>query len=290
MKSFTLVEILIVVGVLIILVALAFPAFRSFQVESDLDNSVEEIISTLRIAQSKTLASEQASQWGVYFSTSTIPQQYTLFQGVDYTSRVTSSDETYELPDSVEIYHVDLAGEPEVIFDRIIGSTSQSGSVSLRLKDDPTENQTVYIENSGQVGLINPPVPLDTERIEDSRHVHFDLGWSMQNATTMKFSFTSQTEEVDVTDYFNVAKTEFDWQGTFDVGGVDQAFHIHTHSLDAFNTLLCIHRDRNEGKNDQEVEIYIVDGGTDKDIAYYLADPDDTVIKGSYVLNEMAKQ
>ncbi|KPJ73661.1 hypothetical protein AMJ48_00420 [Parcubacteria bacterium DG_74_1] len=290
-ESFTLVEILIVIAVLAILIAMTFPVFRSFRVESDLNNSVEKIINALRLAQSKTLASEEASQWGVYFSTSTDPHQYTLFRGTSYASRVTSSDEVYALPDSVEVYDINLVGEPEIVFDRLIGSTSQSGNVSLRLKTDPTKNQTVYIENSGQVGLAIPSVPSDTERIKDSRHVHFNLGWSIQNATTVKFYFPDipQTEEVSMADYFNIDKTAFDWEGTFAVDGVDQTFRVHTHSLDALNTLLCIHRDRNEEKNDQEVVIYIVDGGIDKDIAHYLADTNDTVTKGFYV-DEMAKQ
>lgn len=291
-KSFTLVEILIVIGVLAILVVIAFPAFHSFRVEADLNDSVDKIINTLRLAQSKTLASERANQWGVYFSTSTVPHQYTLFQGTSYASRVTSSDEVYDLPESVEIYDVNLVGEPEVVFDRLIGSTSQFGGISLRLKKDHAKNRTIYIENSGQVGLIASPFPSDTERLKDSRHVHFNLGWGIQNATTVKFYFPDipQTEEVSTADYFDAGKTEFDWEGKFIVDGVDQTFHIHTHSLDAFNTLLCIHRDRNEGKNDQEAIIYIVDGGVDKNIAHYLADTNDTVIKGSYVFNEMARQ
>lgn len=292
-KSFTLIEILIVIGILAILVVMALPAFHSFRTEADLSDSVDKIINILRLAQSKTLASEGASQWGIYFSTSTFPHQYTLFQGASYASRVTSSDEIYSFPESVEIYDIDLTGEPEVIFDRLIGSTSQLGSLSLRLKTDPTKNQTIYIENSGQVGLVIPSVPSDTERIKDSRHVHFDLGWSIQNATTVKFYFPDipQTEEVTMAGYFNASPpTEFDWEGTFVVDGIDQTFHIHTHSLDAFNALLCIHRDRSEGENNQEMIIYIVDGGIDKDIAHYLADPNDIVIKGSYVLNEMARQ
>jgi len=289
MKSFTLIEILIVIGILVVLIAIAFPAFRFFRAESDLNNSAEEIINTLRLAQSKTLASDGASQWGVYFSTSTTPHQYTLFQGANYASRTASFDEIYNLPESVEIYDINLAGEPEVVFDRLIGSTGQSGNVPVRLKADPAKTQTIYIENSGQVGLTVPPAPSDEDRIKDSRHVHFVLGWSIQSATTVKFFFPGipQTEEVDVTDYFNVGKTEFDWEGTFEVGGVDQTFRLHTHFLDGSNTLLCIHRDRNKGKNNQEVIIYI---GTDKDIAHYWADPDDTVDKGDYVYNEMGKQ
>jgi len=285
-KGFTLIEILIAIGILFILIIIAFPIFRFFGAEANLNNSAEEIINTLRLAQGKTLASEGASQWGIYFSTSTTPHQYVLFQGENYALRVTSSEEIYDIIEPVEIYDINLTtGGSEVIFDRLIGSTGQPGSISLRLETDPAKTKTIYIENSGQVGLFVPSVPSDDDRIKDSRRVHFDLGWSIQNATTVKFSFPGipQTEEVYIVDYFNADKTEFDWQGKFTIDGTDQVFRLHTRHLDAFNTILCIHRDRNNNKNDQEVIIYIIDEEIDKEVAHYLADPNDTVEMGFYV-------
>jgi len=280
----TLVELVVVIGILVILTLMSVPVFRFFQKESDLNNNTEEIINTLRFAQNKTLASERASQYGVYFDSTTSTHQYTLFKGTDFASRNSSSDEIHKLAKAVEFYEIDLNGGNELVFDRVTGKTNQPGNVSLRLKADLAKTKTIYIESSGQVGLTIPSVPADG-RVEDSRHVHFDLGWSIQNSATLKFSFPNipQTETIDMTDYFNTGKTEFDWEGTFSVGGVDQIFRVHTHSLDAFNTLLCIHRNRNNGQNNQEVIIYIVDGGTDKDIAHYLADAADTVEKGFYV-------
>jgi len=151
-NSFTLIELLVIIGTMIVLMALAAPAFRIFQKESELTNSAEEIINTLRLAQNKTLASEGASQWGVYFSTSTSPQQYVLFQGTDYDSRVVSSDEIHKLPKSIEIYEINFEA---IVFERISGKVSASikQSISLRLKADPSKTRTIYIENSGQVGL-----------------------------------------------------------------------------------------------------------------------------------------
>jgi hypothetical protein len=50
-----------------------------------------------------------------------------------------------------------------------------------------------------------------------------------------------------------------------------------------FDTLLCIPRDRNDGKTNQEVIVYIVEGGIDKEIAhYYLVDSEDTVDEGAF--------
>ena len=187
MKSFTLVELLLMVGILIILAAIAIPTFRSFQKEVDLNNSTEEIIATLSLAQNKTLASEGDSQWGVYFETITQPHQYTLFKGDNYADRDNSFDETHKLPSAVEIYGINLNGGNEAVFNRVTGTVNPSGSLSPTLKDDLTKAKTIYIEETGRVGLTSPSIPSDTARLKDSRHLHFDLGWSIQDAITLKF-------------------------------------------------------------------------------------------------------
>jgi len=75
-----------------------------------------------------------------------------LFQGTDYDSRVVSSDEIHKLPKSIEIYEINFEA---IVFERISGKVSASikQSISLRLKADPSKTRTIYIENSGQVGL-----------------------------------------------------------------------------------------------------------------------------------------
>ncbi len=282
-KGFTLIEMSIIIGILIVLVSISASALLLFNKESDLSSNAEEIISALRQAQNKSLASEGPSRYGVYFNSTSSPNQYILFKGLDYVSRDPSFDDINDLPDNIEIYEIDLDGGNEVVFERITGIANQVGKVSLRLKSNPAKTKSIYIENSGRAGLIILSIPTNS-RIEDSRHVHFDLGWSIQGATSLKFNFVnaSQIETIDMADYFNADKTEFDWEGVFIVSGVDQVFRVHTHSLDAFNTLLCIHRDRNNSQNTEEVIISIIDGGFDKNIAHYLADTDDTVIEEAF--------
>ena len=269
LKGFTFIELLVIVGILIVLTAIAFPTLRFFQKESDLNNAAEEIINNLRLAQNKTLASEKASQYGIYFDNLITPHQYTLFKGGDYASRNASFDEVHKLPKTVEIYEVNLAGGgSEVVFDRVSGKSSQTGNLSLRLIANPAKTKTVCIAKYiiSFCGLV-PPGGL----ITDTRHVHSDLGWSIQNATFLKFDFINagQVETIDMADYFNADKTKFDWGGEFIVGGIKQKYRVHTHFLDAFNTLLCIHRD---GKNTEAVTIYIVDAGIDKEIVHYRTD------------------
>ena len=290
MKGFTLLEILIVVSIALLLVVVSIAAIRNFSFQMDLDTATQEIVATLRSARIKTVASEDASRYGVYFDIS--EERYVFFKG-DIYNPDDSNNIVYNLPGSIEISTVDLEeGGSSVIFNRIEGTTTNDGNVEINLIKDPSHSRTIYIQSSGQVGIGQAPSAPSNNRIKDSRHVHFDLGWSIQSATQLKFDFVDagQIETVEMADYFNADKNEFDWSGTFSVGGKTQEFRVHTHNLTAFDTLLCIHRDRNEGKNNEEVKIFIVDGGIDKLIAHYLADSDDTVLKGDYVWNLMEIQ
>jgi len=267
--GFTLVELLIIIGILIILIAIAVPNLRFFQKESDLNNSAEEIINTLRLAQNKTLASEGASQYGVYFDNLTSPYQYTLFKGINYASRDNSFDEIHKLPSSVEMYDINLAGGKEVVFNRINGETSQVGNLSLRLVSDPSKTRTIYIENSGQVSLSSPTTPSDTNRVKDSRHVHFDYSRVIDTSTeklTLTFD-TTVTKEILISE--NLKEGQIYWEGEVDVSGQIQKLKIHTHRLNNPDTLFSIHRDRRY--NNKSLEITI-SGDTSGYLIKYSAD------------------
>jgi len=260
-NSFTLIEVLTTVGILIILTAISVPAFRTFQKETDLNNSTEEIINTLRLAQNKTIASEGASQWGVYFETSTQPHQYTLFQGGSFASRATSSDEVHKLPKSIEIYEIDLWEGNEVVFEKVTGyasSTSQFGKVSIRLKTDPSKTKEIFIENSGLIGLTTPSTPSDENRLKDSRHVHFDFSRPISTSTenlisTFTYDATTQTETIVIAD--NMKDGQIYWEGEINVSGSIQKLKIHTHRLNDPDSQFCIHRDRRYNNKALKIEI-----------------------------------
>jgi len=287
-RGFTLIESLIALGILAVLISLAIISFRYFNQGSVLEGSVQEIINISRYARNRTTASEDASQYGIYFDDAVSPGRYIMFKGPDFNSRDISYDQVHQLPGSLEFSGIDLGGGKEFVFARISGEAIPSGHIKVRLKPDASREKTIYVKSSGQVDLNVPVVPAMTNLIKDSRHIDFDLGWGMQNAISLKFFFPGvvQTEVVSMASYFNVDKTEFDWSGSFSVGGKNQIFRVHTHLLDSFTypfTRLCIHRDRNNGDNDQEVIVYINDGGVDKEIVHYLSDENATAVQGAFV-------
>lgn len=266
-RGFTLIEILVSVAILLILLVLSITSFTTLRRQVEIDSSGQNILSVLRLARSRTLGSEAESTYGVHFET----DKYVFFKGNTYTAGASDNKE-YTLTDS-EIYEINLnGGGSEVVFNRIRGTTSQFGNVKIRLTNQTTKINTININSSGQVSL-NATLSVSNTRVIDTRHLHFNLGWSIQNATTLKLVFTDSpnptvTQNISMAGFFNAGKTVFDWSGTVNVNGSDQVLRVHTHALDAFNTTLSIHRDRRY--NSKALTITIVDqGNVDKQIVSY---------------------
>ncbi len=253
-KGFTLIELLVATGILAILMAIAFAGFRIFSKQVDVDSTAQQIISTLQLAQNRTLASENETSYGVHFETS----KYVFFKGTTYNS-ADSSNKVYNLS-RVEIYQINLAGgATDVVFDRVKGTTADSGNVVIRSTLDTAKIATITVNFLGEASLQGSSAPAGT-RITDTRHLHFNLGWSIQSSSTLTLVFSDPpnpdvTQNISMAPYFNSGKTVFDWSGSIDVNGSSQTPRIHTHSLDATNTLLSVHRDRQ--KNTKAVQISI---------------------------------
>lgn len=281
-SGISFIEMIMVVAILVILVGIAVPVFIFFQRGLEFNNNIEEIISVLRIARNKVLASEGSSQYGVYFDNTGSPHQYILFKGESFVLRDNSFDEIYNLPDNIEVYDIDLSGGNEVVFDRVTGNTSQPGHISLRLKTDLTKTKTIYIEGSGYVKLTAPVVPSDANRIKDSRHIHFDYNNVIDtaNETLDLFFDGSVNKTIIIAD--NVKNGEIYWEEEVDVNGEIQKIKIHTHNLNNPNTLFCVHRDTRY--NNKSLAITISGDGTGT-LIEYSADGSITTSTSIYVPN-----
>jgi len=272
-KGLSLIELLVVVLIITILMGLAFISYRLFEKRTELEVTAQNILATLKLAQTKTLASEGASQYGVHFEN----DKYVLFKGDTYQEGAVEN-KAYQLPSRLEIYNIDLAGGGNnVIFTRISGHTEQNGTIKLRIISAPEKTRTIIIQSYGLMELKTDPADPPPDPITDSKHLHFDLGWSIQNSITLTLGFQDEPiviVDIEMADYFREDETEFNWEDKIDVNGENQELHVHTHFLDAFNTILCIHRDRE--KNNKPLQALI----DDKDIVSY--DADGTIYIGAY--------
>lgn len=264
-RGFTLIEILVTIGILLILASTAFLGIGPLQRQSDLQNTSQEMVNILRLAQNRTLASEGQSQYGVYFDDTASPHRYTLFKGSSYVSRDVAADEIFFIPESVIISSMSVGGGKEVVFDRIVGTTNQSGQVLLQLVADPTKTQTIYIESSGLVGMTSPSNASDAARIKDSRHVHIEyVGRTIDTATEkLVLRFPTVTKEIPIAQ--NLQAGQIYWEGTVTDGGEIQKIRVQTHRLNdaLLGTQFSIHRDRRFNSKSLTIDI---DAPVDPDV------------------------
>lgn len=292
--GFTLIEILIVIAIFSIIFTFTVLSLRYFQKKSELNNTTEEIINSLRLAQNKTLASEGASSYGIYFNDTTSPNQYILFKGTSFASRDPAFDETFKLSNNLLIYQINLGGGKDVVFKRIKGETDVSGNIIIGLSGDSSKTKNIYIEKSGMVGLTLPTLPLDANRIKDSRHIHLGYNRNIQNDTFLQLIFPdypSDNYDIVFQNYLNPAQTEFYWKGTVLVGPAsnktEQKLIIHTHILTSTSAQFCIHRDR--GYNDKALQIKILED-TSGDLVSYTADGQESKGTSIYLLGDPQRQ
>ena len=242
MKGTTILEVIIGIAVLFILAAIAIPS-ASTPTVIDIQVDTQQIVSTLSLAQNRTMASEASSQHGVFFDV--MGNTYTLFEGSDYASRNTSEDEVFALSRSVAISLVSFGGGDEIVFERIYGSTVQSGSVVIELVSNASVTSTVFVAPSGQVNTSSPETPSDGARMVDSRHTHIEyVGRDINTSTeNIVLTFLTQTNNIPISD--NVSEGQILWSGTITVDGEDQQLVIQTHYLNdpILGTQVSIKRD-----------------------------------------------
>ncbi|MDP2641517.1 MAG: prepilin-type N-terminal cleavage/methylation domain-containing protein [Candidatus Yanofskybacteria bacterium] len=242
-KGFTLIELLVVLGLAGILFIIGAGAFSEFQKTYSAERASQEMLSVLRQAQSKSLASESASQYGVFFDSEAL--RYTLFQGESYETRDLNEDAVFELPRGTMFTEISLGTEDEVVFRRIDGIPEQTGFIRVQAAD---HTRSVYIGEAGTLSVLEGSPVSGEERARDSRHVHISYSRIIDTSTeSLELVFAEGSgEETVVLIPFSafLAAGQLSWKGTVQVGGEAQKVVLITHRLNDPDTEFSIQRDR----------------------------------------------
>lgn len=150
-KGFTLVELLLVVGILAVIFGLALPFALNTKFTNELDTAAENLRTTLREAQSQAVAAEGDLPYGIYFNTSANPVSYILYRGTSYVNRDTSFNAggygTTELPKSATMSFDWTATDYEITFERLTGELFPTGTadkiITLSIPDIGSKTITV---------------------------------------------------------------------------------------------------------------------------------------------------
>lgn len=144
MRGFSLLEFIGVFAVVLVITAIVVGGFLGFKRGSELTLAKEHALSQLREAKTRTLASHNNAAWGAHFEIDRV----ILFKEIY--SAGAMENETILSPASVEISGIALAGGgSDVIFKRLTGETDQTGTITLRLKNDPAQTRTITIQSTG---------------------------------------------------------------------------------------------------------------------------------------------
>ena len=144
-KGFTLIEILIVITVLAMISTLIFASFSKFNSAQILNGTTQTVLSILDEARALTLASKNNLSYSVHFETSKV----VLFKGTTYSASDTDNDVTI-LNNRVTVSDISLnGGGSDVLFDKLTGKTSQSGTITITLTSDANRFKTIKIGTAG---------------------------------------------------------------------------------------------------------------------------------------------
>lgn len=148
-QGITLLEILIAFAVMLFLAAIVIGSFAQFRNSKVLDTATEEIVSVLAKARGKTLASVNATTYGVHFETA----QVVLFSGAAYNASALDN-EVYVLDPALEISSIALSGGgADVIFARLTGKADRNGTITVRVKSDISKSRTITLHGTGIAGV-----------------------------------------------------------------------------------------------------------------------------------------
>jgi type II secretory pathway pseudopilin PulG len=126
-SGFTLIEVMLVIGLTIAVAAVALPSPARFVFSRQAAVVADELAGSFRKAQGYAMSGKGGPAWGVAIRDGRI----VLFQGGSYASRDASYDETYAIPE-----RVDVSGLDEVVFVGPSGHPSATPEMTIAWKDD----------------------------------------------------------------------------------------------------------------------------------------------------------
>jgi len=140
-KGFTLLEVLLVMGLMLVLFTLSVPVMLPAQRRVELYVNRQITMNMYRRAQILAQNGVDDSQWGIRLESNRI----ILFSGNSYAGRTASRDEITTYPISIT-----ATGPSDVVFSKLYGLPSTNGTVTL----SSTINQTAII-NINAKGALN---------------------------------------------------------------------------------------------------------------------------------------
>jgi uncharacterized protein (TIGR02145 family)/prepilin-type N-terminal cleavage/methylation domain-containing protein len=126
MKGFSLLEVIIVMGILAIIAAASSGFYINYNKSFQIKASVSDIIFDLKQAQSNSMIGAGGLKWGIHFVNG-VTDYYEIFSTpTDYSNVSKVVTVTKYLPKGITFSDTDIIGTKDIIFNKITGGTTTS--------------------------------------------------------------------------------------------------------------------------------------------------------------------
>jgi len=172
-KGFTLLEVLVVVGITTVLSSVGISSYVTQQRIKLLNITAQEIIGYLRYTQQKSIVQEEGNQWGIHFENPASGDDfYALYTGTSYTS----PKEIRYLPKGINFITPSVGTNIDIPFYKLIGDSSGGSITILGYASQPI---TITIQSQGL--LVYGETNMATGYAWNSRSGWINFGYSGGN-------------------------------------------------------------------------------------------------------------
>ena len=152
-KGFTLIELVLVFGIMLAIGLVTFATLAGRKTSTDLTATTQQVATLLRQAQSDAMEQENNVSWGVHFSNTTNPAPFYALFTTSY-STATVVGNLYQLPSTVayQTSTLGVGSTTDIIFSQISGLSSISTTIGFYMPKQSTAfSSTISIASSGAV-------------------------------------------------------------------------------------------------------------------------------------------
>lgn len=142
-KGFSYVQLLLVIGLLAVLAAVASPYYFNWQARQQVRTTSAMLWSDLHYVQSRAMQLEQAATWGVHIDNSV--HQYVLFHGSTYSSS-DPYNETITYSNGVT-----MTPSTDIVFAGLTGVVTSDVNITITSNTLTSESQTISINVEGLI-------------------------------------------------------------------------------------------------------------------------------------------
>lgn len=148
-RGFTLIELILVIGILSVIFAISAPIYGNWQVAIQSDTAAIEIKTALELAKSRSRSGYYNSEHGVYFDINESgADSYTIYKGQNYALRDQGQDDLRVLSNCLNL-STSLPTN-EINFSKGLGEQSATGTITI-VNSATSQTQTLSINELGVI-------------------------------------------------------------------------------------------------------------------------------------------